>query len=393
VHGGFDIINLRPNEDVLNIGAYTHIATLLEFLVTKSKGFTVSYLTREPDEDGVLEDEIRKLKDRGVRVKALMAVPKFWIYLLKELLEELKDKPVLSDLYEKIRAIEKNGHLENLGTIDKAKLTATRLLLRNKLGGYFSYGISSSSKLDPALVEIFGKLGITVLDIYGATECTGIIARSRLNEIHSGTCGRILPGLEWRIAQPRRLPGWDEPVGMLELRGPMVAQGYLGRADSTEPLSRTPDGWLSTGDLAWVDAEARVRLVGRQKELIHWAGGWLLDPQHLSNLVARSIFVKDAMVVQADPADPRLAVYIFPDWPRLRQDGQWKRDRAMGISEDEALKKRLVEAIRYAASLLFTPAELNTEQIWILSRKLERTPTHKIKYVFERSRLHEARRI
>ena len=78
--------------------------------------------------------------------------------------------------------------------IDKAKLTATRLLLREKLGGHFSYGISSSSKLDPALVEIFGKLGITVLDIYGATECTGIIARSRLNEIHPGTSGRVPPG-------------------------------------------------------------------------------------------------------------------------------------------------------------------------------------------------------
>ena len=393
VQSGFDIINLRPNEDVLNIGPYTHIATLMEFLVTKSKGFTVSYLTREPDADGVLEDEIHKLKDRGVRVKALMAVPKFWIYLLKELLDELKDKPVLSDLFEKIRAIEKNGHLENLGTIDKAKLTATRLLLRNKLGGYFSYGVSSSSKLDPALVEIFGKLGITVLDIYGATECTGIIARSRLNEIHPGTSGRILPNLAWRIAQPRRLPGWNEEVGILELKGPTVARGYLGDNNSTEPLACTPDGWLSTGDLAWVDVEARVRLVGRQKELISWEGGWLLDPQHLSNLVARSIFVKDAMVVHADPADPRLSVYVFPDWPRLRQDGQWKHDLAMGISEDAALKKRMVEAIRYAASLLSIPAELDTEHIWILPRKLERTPTHKIKYLAERTRLHEARRL
>jgi len=103
----------------------------------------------------VIENEIDKLRARGVRVKALMAVPKFWIYLLKELLEELKGKPVLCDLGEKILAIEKNGHLQNLGMIDKAKLTATRLLLRDKLGGHFSYGISSSSKLDPAIVEIF----------------------------------------------------------------------------------------------------------------------------------------------------------------------------------------------------------------------------------------------
>jgi long-chain acyl-CoA synthetase len=393
VNTGFDIINLRPNEDVLNIGAYTHIATLMEFLVTKAKGFTVSYLTREPDDPDVLEDEIRKLRERGVRVKALMAVPKFWIYLLKELLEELKGKPVLRELGEKILAIEKNGRLQNLGMIDKAKLTATRLLLREKLGGHFSYGISSSSKLDPALVEIFGKLGITVLDIYGSTECTGIIARSRLNEIHPGTSGRVLPSLEWRLAQPRLLPGWAEPVGLLEVRGPTVAAGYLGAGGTTEPLTLTPDGWLATGDLAWVDDQACVRLVGREKELIPWMGGWLLDPQHLSNLVTRSIAVKDAMVVHAHPADPRLSVYVFPDWPRIRDDVRWRRDIAAGLSEDQALKPHLVEAIRYAASLLAIPAELDTDRIWILPRKLERTPTHKIKYLVERSRLHEARAI
>jgi long-chain acyl-CoA synthetase len=393
VDDGFDIVNLRPTEDVLNIGAYTHIATLMEFLVTKTKGFAVSYLTREPDEPDVLENEIDKLRAQGVRVKALMAVPKFWIYLLKELLEELRGKPVLRDLGDKILAIEKNGHLQNLGMIDKAKLTATRLLLRDKLGGHFSYGISSSSKLDPSLVEIFGKLGITVLDIYGATECTGIIARSRLNEIHPGTSGRILPGLEWRLAQSRSLPGWDEPVGLLEVRGPTVATGYLGAGGTTEPLTLTADGWLATGDLAWVDDQARVRLVGREKELIPWAGGWLLDPQHLSNLVTRSIAVKDAMVVHAHPADPYLSVYIFPDWPRIRQDVRWRRDVAAGFTEDQALRSHLVEAVRYAASLVTIPAELDTSRIWILPRKLERTPTHKIKYILERSRLHEARAI
>ena len=391
VDAGFDIVNLRPTEDVLNIGAYTHIATLIEFLVTKTKGFAVSYLTREPDEPDVLEDEIDKLRIRGVRVKALMAVPKFWIFLLKELLEELKGKPVLRDLGEKILAIEKNGHLQNLGMIDKAKLTAIRLLLRDKLGGHFSYGISSSSKLDPALVEIFGKLGITVLDIYGATECTGIIARSRLNEIHPGTSGRILPRLEWRLARPRSLPGWTQPVGLLEVRGPTVATGYLGVGGVTEPLALTPDGWLATGDLACVDEQARVRLVGREKELIPWDCGWLLDPQHLSNLVTRSIAVKDAMVVHAHPADSRLSIYVFPDWPRIRLDVQWRRDVAAGLTEDQALKPHLVEAIRYAAWLLAIPAEFDTSRIWILPRKLERTPTHKIKYMLERSRLHEAR--
>jgi long-subunit acyl-CoA synthetase (AMP-forming) len=158
-------------------------------------------------------------------------------------------------------------------------------------------------------------------------------------------------------------------------------------------LALTPDGWLTTGDLASVDEANRVRLVGREKELIPWAGGWLLDPQHMSNLVTRSIAVKDAMVALSGPADPKLSVYIFPDWPRIRKDVRWRRDVAAGLTEDQALKPHLVEAIRYAASLLAIPAELDTNRIWILRRKLERTPTQKIKYIVERSRLQEARAI
>ena len=69
---GMDVMNLRKAEDLLNIGPYTHIATLLEFLVTKAKGFCVTYFTREADEDKVLEHEIKKLKRLGVRIKALM---------------------------------------------------------------------------------------------------------------------------------------------------------------------------------------------------------------------------------------------------------------------------------------------------------------------------------
>ena len=172
-------INLRPNETLLNIGPYTHIATLVEFLVSKSRGFTVAYFTREPDDDDVLEDEIAKLHRQGVRIKALLGVPKFWTYLVKEVLEEMKNKPSLTTLYESLLAIERNGTLQDIGTIDKAKLTAARILLRNKLGGHFAYGISSSTKMDGALVRILGKLGITCIDIYGATECTGIIARNR----------------------------------------------------------------------------------------------------------------------------------------------------------------------------------------------------------------------
>jgi long-subunit acyl-CoA synthetase (AMP-forming) len=390
VNEAIDVINLRVNEELLNIGPYTHIATLVEFLVTKTRGFSVTYFTREPDEDDVLEDEIKKLKKLGVRIKVLMAVPKFWIYLLKELLEEMKNKPVLQNLYQHLSSIEKNDKLYDIGTLDKAKLTAMRILLRNKLGGYFSYGISSSMKLDGALVEIFGKLGITVIDIYGATECSGIIARNRLNDLKPGSCGRMISMLEYRFTDKESIPGIDKEVGILEVKGPTIMHSYLG-ADQQSVL--TDDGFYATGDLCWEDDDGFLHIVGRKKELTKWDDGTYIDPQYLSNLLVRSIFVKDALVTRRDPQDDFLSVFIYPDYKRIYKDTDWQKEIATGVGEDAALRSRLEIAIDFAQSIANIAAPLSKKKIYILPKALERTPTHKIKFIFELQRLHQARAI
>jgi long-chain acyl-CoA synthetase len=393
VNCAFDVINLRPKEDLLNIGPYTHIATLVEFLVSKTRGFTVTYFTREPDDDDVLEDEIAKLSRQGVRVKALLAVPKFWVYLVKEVLEEMKNKPVMRKLYEHLVSIEKNETLQDIGTIEKAKLTAARILLRNKLGGHFSYGISSSTKLDGAIVKILGKLGITCIDIYGATECTGIIARNKLNDIVPGSCGKLIDELDYRLAAPRAVPGLAQEIGILLVKGPTVAEKYLTAEEGVVGVPTTTDGYYVTGDLAWVGDERQVYIVGREKELLRWDDGSLIDPQYVSNLLIRSVFVKDAMVARQSPTDADLCVFIYPDYKRLEKDPEYCKEIATGVAPKVALKKRCVDAITYAESIAQMTPALRKTDVFILPNKLERTPTHKIKFLFELQRTHLAERI
>jgi long-chain acyl-CoA synthetase len=383
VNEGLDVMNLRKNEDLLNIGPYTHIATLLEFLVTKANGFCVTYFTREADEDKVLENEIKKLKKAGVRIKALMAVPKFWIHIMKEVLEEMKDKAIWRNLYTHLTSIERHARLDDIGTLDKAKLNAVRIFLRNKMGGYLSYGITSSTRIDPGVIEIFAKLGVTVIDIYGATEASGIIARNRLNESRRGSCGRLIPELEFRIESPRRLPGQEHPVGELLVKGPTISAGYLGQE---EGVHVDDDGFYHTGDLVWVDEDRWVFLVGREKELMEWTDGSLIDRMHLSNLLVRSIWVKDALVTRLND-DDFLSVFLFPDRTRLEKDAEFREAVATGVREEEALRARLVEAVAYAESLADIPVRLSTDRIYILESKLERTPTHKIKFIRELERL------
>ncbi|MEO5826589.1 MAG: AMP-binding protein [Gemmatimonadales bacterium] len=383
VNEGMDVMTLRQSEDLLNLGPYTHIATLLEFLVTKARGYTVTYFTREPDDDGVLEAEIRKLRKLGVKIRALMAVPKFWVFLLKEVLDEMRSKPIWHSLYRELTSIERHAQLHDMGTMDKAKLNAIRIFLRNRMGGHFTFGISSSTRIDPGVVAIFAKLGVTVIDIYGATEASGIVARNRLNASRPGSCGQMVSGLAYRIVAPRMIPGVATPVGLLELRGATLSRGYVGQPDGAH---LDADGWYRTGDLGRIDADGWVYLVGREQELMPWPDGSLIDRMHLSNLLVRSIWVKDALVTRiAD--DPFVSVVLLPDQVRLDKDAGYRADLRAGISPAQALRTRLIEAIKWASSIAGTSAPLSTERIYLLSRPLLRTPTHKIRFVQELAQL------
>jgi len=379
VNEAMDIINIRLSEDFLNLGPYTHIATLLEFIVAKIKGFTVIYFTREADEDEVLENEIKKLKNQGVRIRGLMAVPKFWIFLLKEVLEEMKNKPILYNLYKHLVSIEQSNNFYDIGVLDKAKLISIRTFLRNKLGGYFAYGISSSTKIDPATIDIFGKLGITIIDIYGATEVCGVIAKNSLNESKKESCGKLISGLEAKLESIENIPGVPYPCGELYVKGKGVAKGYKGE----NKLLADKDGFYNTGDVAYIDNEQWIFIVGRKKELIHWIDGTYSDLMHLSNLLVRSIWLKDAMAIRLNECDDFLSVFVFPDYKRIYKDKRYIELIKNGFEEKKVLRIFFEEAVDYAQILLGEKPILSKDKIFILQKKLERTPTHKIKFVSE----------
>jgi len=383
VNEAMDVLNIRLNEDFLNLGPYTHIATLLEFLVAKAKGFTVSYFTREADEDDVLEGEIKKLKKQGIRIRGLMAVPKFWIYIMKEVLEEMKNKPILHSLYRHLISIEKSNNFYDIGALDKAKLISVRTFLRNKLGGYFAYGISSSTKLDPATKEIFSKLGITIIDVYGATEASGIISKNSLNESRIGSCGKLIPGIEAKLEDIENIPGVPYPSGELYIRGKAIAKGYKGK----HKLLVDEEGYYNTGDIAYIDDDNWIYIIGRKKELIKWPDGSYSDLMRFSNLLVRSVWIKDAMAIRLHDNDKHLSLFIFPDTKKIENDRTFNERLKNGLSKNEAMRMFFEEAIDYAQSLIGANPLLSKEKIFILKTKLERTPTHKIKFISELKKL------
>lgn len=131
------------------------------------------------------------------------------------------------------------------------------------------------------------RFGCPLLELWGMTEVAGLgTTHSMYAPNRLGSIGVALPGVECRIADPAD-PAKTRPtgeVGELLVRGPIVMRGYYGNEAGTRETIE-PDGWLHTGDLAHMDAEAYLYLVDRKKDLII-TGGYNVYPAEIERVVA-----------------------------------------------------------------------------------------------------------
>ncbi len=156
--------------------------------------------------------------------------------------------------------------------------------------------ISGSAPLLPAtFTEFEQRTGQRILERYGMSEA-GIIASNPLQgERQAGTVGFLLPGVEARVADEAgaELPR-GEP-GVLEIRGPGVIRGYWRLPDRTTTDFRA-DGYFITGDLATMDAEGRVAIVGRARDLII-SGGFNVYPREIELVIDALPGVDESAVI------------------------------------------------------------------------------------------------
>ncbi|MDI7774523.1 AMP-binding protein [Asticcacaulis sp. EMRT-3] len=109
--------------------------------------------------------------------------------------------------------------------------------------------------------------GIPILEGYGVTECSPVVAVNYPDNNHFGTVGRLLPGIEARLEPVDGIP----VGGRLWVKGPNVMAGYI-NIDSPYVLEKPKDGWHDTGDIVHIDGEGFVRILGRAKRFAKIAG-------------------------------------------------------------------------------------------------------------------------
>ncbi|MCC4908164.1 long-chain fatty acid--CoA ligase [Microbacterium sp. cx-59] len=156
--------------------------------------------------------------------------------------------------------------------------------LRAVMGGRVDYVLSGGAALDPELSLFFGGIGVPVIEGYGLTETTAPLTGNLPRDIRSGTVGRPLPGSTVRISAE----------GEILARGVGVFAGYRDPADTADAFV---DGFFRTGDLGRLDAEGRVVLEGRLKDVIVTSNGKTVVPSAWERAVEASPLVAHAVMI------------------------------------------------------------------------------------------------
>jgi len=184
---------------------------------------------------------------------------------------------------------------------------------------------------------VFIGAGIPVLQGYGLTETSPVIAAGTLERNRVGAVGIPLPGIEVKIAED----------GEILTRGPHVFQGYFQKPEETtaafEANSSGGDHWFKTGDIGLFDPEGFLFITDRKKDLIKTSSGKYVAPQMIEGLINQSQFVEQAVIV----GDKRkyVAALIVPDFESLRA---WAKEQGVSNSDKQQLvaDRRVVDMIK-----------------------------------------------
>ena len=169
------------------------------------------------------------------------------------------------------------------GLLDKIALSK----VREGLGMEdVTLAITAAAPINPDLVRFFHTIGVPLFEIYGMSENTGPATATLPGAMKIGSVGRPLPGVEVRTGED----------GELMMRGGIVTEGYYKLDDATRETFDS-EGWLHSGDLARIDEDGYVWIVGRKKEIIITAAGKNIAPAKLETLLGNHPLISKACMI------------------------------------------------------------------------------------------------
>lgn len=198
---------------------------------------------------------------------------------------------------------------ERIGYIYKTKYKIADLLVyskwRENMGGNPMIIVSGGSSIQERIIRTFTAAQMHVFEGYGLTETSPVIAVNNpgKNELHPGTVGPILPGIEFKLAED----------GEILTKGDCLMVGYYKDEENTKAVI-DEEGWFHTGDIGKL-VNGYLKITDRKKEIFKLSTGKYVAPQVLENRLKESYFIEQAMVIGEN--EKIAAAIIVPNFDSL----------------------------------------------------------------------------
>ena len=179
--------------------------------------------------------------------------------------------------------------------------------LLNQFGGQLRIAISGGAAMNPKVAKAFCGLGLPIIQGYGMTESSPIIAGNSLTYNHPSTVGKPLPETQVRLGEDNEI----------QVKSPSVMKGYWNRPQASREAF-TDDGWLKTGDVGEFDREGFLKIVGRIKEIIVTSTGEKVPPADLELAIEIDPLFDQAFVIGENrPFISSIVVLNKEEWKKL----------------------------------------------------------------------------
>ncbi|GHV73010.1 long-chain-fatty-acid--CoA ligase [Spirochaetia bacterium] len=350
-------LELFPEDVFYGLLPIHHAYSMTVFIVVMAVGAELVFGKR------MVTKAILKDLKQG-KITLFLGVPMLFNKLLAGIIRGLKQKgPIVYGIISMLMGI--SGIIKKTFKVNPGKKMFGFILDQASLTSVKTC-ICGGGPLAPSVFRKFNQLGINFIQGYGLTETSPIITLNPIDHYKETSVGKVIPQIDMRILNPD-----DRGVGEVILKGPVVMQGYYELPEETAAVF-TPEGYLKTGDLGYLDDENYLYLTGRAKNLIVTGGGKNVYPEEIENEFQLYEEI-DQILIRGFAVDKKLKTegieaLIYPSPEYFNDNG------AKLVTE---IRPRLEQIVAEVNHRLLPYQKI--ERITVLDAPMEMTTTKKIK--------------
>ena len=309
-----------------------------------------------------IADELKNFK-----ITAMICVPVVFEKMYDKLIKTIDEKGKLGTVK---KGIKLSNCLLKVG-IDIRKILFKEI--HDNLGGCLRVMVAGGAALSPEKEKGFWDLGFNVLQGYGLTETSPVIAAELTKQKRLSSIGKKFPSVEVKIDDPDK-----SGVGELLAKGKSVMLGYYNNEEANKEVF-TEDGWFRTGDLARIDKDGYLYISGRKKFVIVLKNGKNVYPEEIESLLEKSDLIKECMVfgMPAKDGDVTLSVKVCYDKDYIKKE--------FGEIKEEEIKEKIWNWVKEINKTM--PKYKYVKKLLLTDEELVKTTTLKIKRNIEMEKI------